>query len=125
MHDTLAAIIEHGLSVRQIPKLVVGLHTLAHLKPGDTIVECELKEDYQYARVKHDSLKYPGNEIHFRIDEETKRVFRRFAQHEETPPDAGYWMCQQVPTTSSQVTWSKKTCHLAPTLEESVQLFLK
>lgn len=37
---------------------------------------------------------------------------------------AGYWMCRQVISTSATVTWSAEHHFLAPTLEESLALFL-
>lgn len=37
---------------------------------------------------------------------------------------AGYWMCQQIKHTMSRIEWRSDTHNLAPTLEESLALFL-
>lgn len=50
---------------------------------------------------------------------------RDYVQTEKIPEHAGWYMCQSVKDTGSMVRWSMKEHHLAPTLGESVELFLK
>ena len=118
--EAFEAIITHGLSVRQIPHQVVSRYEMSHFIEGDTIVENELNSvhfDWFLSKNK-DSPDH-------RFDHEAKRVFRKYAQRVKIPKNAGHWMCQQVRNTSSNVTWDSKEDNLAPTLNESVELFLK
>lgn len=48
----------------------------------------------------------------------------KYAQQIKIPKHAGYWMCKQITSTSAQVVWNTKTDNIAPTLKESVDLFL-
>lgn len=50
---------------------------------------------------------------------------RQFTREITIPKLAGYWMVQQSRNCLSNVAWNIITDHLAPTLEESIQLFLK
>lgn len=47
-----------------------------------------------------------------------------YCRRTRIPANPGYWMCKQVRNTSSMVSWDIKTDNLAPTLSESVALFL-
>lgn len=49
---------------------------------------------------------------------------RKYIEQTRTPKNAGWYMCTQVNNTDSLVRFSKKD-HLAPTLAESLGLFLK
>lgn len=50
---------------------------------------------------------------------------RQFARRTKIPKNAGKYMCQSVKNTSSMVQWNTKTDNLAPSLEESIALFLQ
>lgn len=89
--EAFAAIVAHGLSVRQISLKVVSTLELRHKEDGDEVI-------HQWGR----------------------KMVRRV----KVPHNAGYWMTQQVNSTSASVQWSMKTDNLAATLAESVALFL-
>ena len=115
--ELLNIIIEHGLSIRQIPKFVVNTHEMRHYNSEKhTIIEIELKEKWHY---KYWKDKYPNS-----IDED-KIVYRKYVQENKGPQNAGCWMCKQVKNTSSRVEWSIKDDNLAPTLLESITIYLK
>ena len=95
--DILDAILKYGLSIRQIPTELTEIINTGDPQSGDVVTE------------------WPKESNH------TRCVVQRVT----IPKHAGYWMCQQVKDTSSAVRWNIKTNHLAPTLEESVALFLK
>jgi hypothetical protein len=46
-------------------------------------------------------------------------------EHKKIPQHPGYWMCKRVNNTRSRVEWNDKTDNLAPTLEESINLYLR
>jgi hypothetical protein len=117
--EILSAIVNHGLSIRQIPKTVTSLHEVRHAKPGDNIVEHELF-GHDFDRLK----RYVTSSDNWRFDDASRRVFRRYVRTIRTPKYAGFWMCQQVTNTSSTVLWRKTDHNLASTLEESVRIFL-
>ena len=120
--ELLNIIIEHGLSIRQIPKFVVNTHEMRHYNSEKhTIIEIELKEKWHY---KYWKDKYP-NSIDVRFDDENKIVYRKYVQEIKVPQNAGCWMCKQVKNTSSRVEWSIKDDNLAPTLLESIMIYLK
>ena len=117
--NTLQTIIDHGLSVRRIPLEVVSLSELQHAKEDSEIVE--YPTDPTYAAF-HD--KYHTDSPNFRKDE-SGIWYRRYVRTVHIPNNAGYWMCQSTSnSTSSRVEWRTKDHHLAPTLEESVSLYL-
>lgn len=49
---------------------------------------------------------------------------RQFVRTVKIPDHAGWYMVKQVNNTDSMVRWSYKTDNLAPTLQESIELFL-
>jgi hypothetical protein len=58
-------------------------------------------------------------------DEEIFWNNRKMLRRTRTPLHPGYWMCQVVANTNSNVCWSHAQCNLAPTLEESVAKFVE
>lgn len=118
--NTLQVIKDHGLSIRQILLEVVSCLSWApdsHLKPGDEVVEREVTQNKAYL------IRTMGKHPAFRIDGD--RLFKKVVLSRRVPDHAGWWMCQKVSNTDSRVLWDHKTCHLAPTLEESVAKFLR
>jgi len=98
--DTLKTIIAHGLSIRQIPLVKRWCMDIRHAQPGDETFERTHKVG-------------------------SKTVTRQYCRKTKIPANAGYWMCKVVDDTGSLVRWSIKTDNLAPTLRESVELYLK
>ena len=117
--NTLEKIIEHGLSVRQIPEQVIEHWTFTKVKPGDVIVEREWDTDRNtFAYKEKMALKYPAN---YRIDYESKKVFRRIKKSIRYPKHGGKWMSQRTTdNTDACIKWDVKRHNLAPTLQESV-----
>lgn len=89
-NDTLALIIEHGLTVRQIPHETVSMYGYREGSP--LMKNAELVE----------------------------RNGRKFQRVVKVPKYAGMWMAKQCKNTSSNVSWSSKRDNLAPTLEGAV-----
>lgn len=119
--DIVSAIVTYGLMVRQVPKRATRTYEMRHYKAGDCIVEHELTA-YAFDIYKaHRNLTESG----WRFDEDNKKVYRRYVKRTTVPEFAGYWMCKQYEETSSAVKWSYHNDNLAPTLAESIQLFLK
>ncbi len=120
--ELLSSIVSHGLSIRQIPLKVVSQHDMRFHKEGNEIVEWDVPCDkpgapsYEWLRSQ--------NSASFIYDDATRKITRRFTRETTVPKHAGWWMCQTVGDTSSRVEWRKDHAHLAPTLEESVRLFL-
>lgn len=120
MNKILSAIIEHGLSIRQVPLEVVSLYTFSS---GLTFENPEIVEhEVTDKSLKKHLTEKKQNDPNWRFDGE--KVFRRFIRVVKIPNNAGHWMCKQVSNTSSRVEWSSKTDNLAPTLEKSVEKFL-
>lgn len=120
---TFEATQHYGLSLRRLPTEIVETNEMQHARPGDITVESEVKS-MPYERYEQ-WVKRPGtNPDNWRFDPETRKVYRRFTRRFRTPKHPGWWMCKQVDSTSSNVSWSQKTDNLAPTLDESVQMFL-
>ena len=115
--NTLAIIKEHGLAIRQIPKVVISLSDMYHFKPGDEVIEqeCETMTPKGLKLAKINKQNYVVRD---------NKVFLKRAKTTRIPDHAGWWMCQPCNNTSAQMTWFKKTHHLAPTLEESIALYL-
>jgi len=107
--DILAEIIKHGLSVRQVPITIISICEIQHKKEGDEIIIRPVRERF----------KNPDTGVHSWVP-----VERPFCKRTTVPKHAGYWMCQIVNNTSSQVQWDFKRDNLAPTLPESVKLYL-
>ncbi len=101
--ETLELIKAYGLSVRQIPLKIVSVYAMRHFKVGDTIVRRRVKD---------------------KVNGTWEWVEKDYCERTEIPKYAGYWMCQQSVNTSSRVQWSLEYDNLAPTLEESVNLFI-
>lgn len=118
--DTLTAIIQHGLSVRQIPLQTVHRYAMRHHKPGHEIVRYELPNITPELFAWH--KKHHSDSPDFELNEERQTVTRVSTQEIKVPQYAGWWLCQKVSHTSSRVEWNYKTDHLAPTLQESVAL---
>lgn len=57
-------------------------------------------------------------------DEITHYKGRKFCSRYKIPTHAGWFLCKPVNNTYSGVDWSFKKDNLAPSLEESIQLFL-
>jgi len=102
----LKTITEHHLSVRRIPLQIISVHEGHH-------------------RDRHPNAEIILREVKRKIAGVWKTEQAEFIRVIKVPDNAGWWMCQSLSNhSSSQVAWSKKHNHLAPTLEESVQLFL-
>lgn len=93
--DTLQTIIKHGLAIRRMPLSVTT----------DDLSTKTLKE---------------GDEIIFTCGD-----WYRVKRTTITKKHGGWWMCKPFEDTSKTINWFKETDNLAPTLEESVELFLK
>lgn len=120
---TLEAIERCGLATRQIPREVISLYAMRHHLPGNKVVEEETKSlNFGPWLAKH------GGDAEFmrnyRIDHETKKIFRLYTQSVRVPEFAGYWMVQPSSSMGSRMDWNLKEHFLAPTLAESVSLFL-
>lgn len=118
--QTYDAIVKHGLMVRQVPFEVVNLYSAHHLSRGGVLVEQKLPDDSPYRAY---ILAHLGED--YRLDEVTGALYRRYAREVVIPKHPGWWMCKTIKGTGSMVQWSSKTDCLAPTLEESVQLWLR
>ncbi len=124
--NTLDTIIKYGLTVRQIPKEKIGTFEMRHHKPGNEIVRVKV----DLANIGYSFELYcktwilPGS-LNFEIDHEKKEITRLYTREVKPMEKGGWWMCKQDSGTSSSITWSKKTDNLAPTLQESVALFLE
>lgn len=118
--DILNTIQTFGLSIRQIPNEVTSCYSIQHHKEGNEIVYVTLDSHWNYEPFKKKHKDSPN----YIFDDDTKTIKRALTKETTIPKNAGYWMCKQVNNTSSQVSWNIKTDNLAPTLEESVQLFL-
>ncbi len=119
--ELLNIIIEHGLSLRQIPETVTSLFSMERYNPEKhTIVEHELTQKwcYKFWVAKH------LNSKDARFDHERKIVYRKYAKEIIVPKNAGYWMCKKVNSTLSTVQWNANEDNLAPTLLDSVMLYL-
>ncbi|APE04121.1 hypothetical protein BM526_19320 (plasmid) [Alteromonas mediterranea] len=89
-NDTLSLIIEHGLTIRQIPHKTVSMY--GHRTGRPLMKDGELVE---------------RNGMTF------QRVVR-------VPEHAGMWMAKKCQSTSAQVKWCIKRDNLSPTLHEAV-----
>jgi len=49
---------------------------------------------------------------------------REMVKRTIVPPNAGWYMVKQVNNAMSTVKWNKESCYLAPTLGESIALFM-
>ena len=90
----LDTILTHGLAIRQVPWTVAGVYEMRHYKPDNP---------------EYEVVDYGG---------------RTMCRRTQVPLRAGYWMCQTVESTTQTVLWNYKDHHIAPTLLESVQLYL-
>ncbi len=122
--QAFAYIVAHGLSIRQIPHSTTHLYEMHHHVEGRETVRQKL--DLSRFGPKHyDCLKAraqdPRNWV---FDDEKREVWRVYTKEVRIPKYPGYWMVRQVQDTSSRVEWSYKHHHLAPTLAESVALFV-
>ena len=128
--NTLEAIIFHGLAVRQIPLITVSEYDFDHymknthrvkdfLFAGESIKMWKPEIDYFEKNYGPTEAQAIMKNFYMRFPEG-----RKFMVLTQVPDNAGYWMCKQYPRTSSSMEWKKAECHLAPTLEESVKLFL-
>jgi hypothetical protein len=120
--NTLDLIKSHGLVLRQIPLSVSRLSEMRHHKEGNEIIKTVLKDmtpsRYAYHKKHHSAS------ADFELDDTRQQVTRLYSRSVRIPGNAGHWMCKQVSGTSSMVRWDSKTDNLAPTLEESVALFV-
>lgn len=120
MLETLEQIIKHGLMIRQIPERVQHIESIENHKDGNEIIEREIMPYNTYARCKE---KLTGNS--YRFNDATQKVYLRRTQYYTVPEYAGYWLVMKSPnSTGSTVKWELKTCELAPTLKESVSLWV-
>lgn len=94
--DILEIIDKYNLSIRKFPSSVTEVNEIQHKKEGDE---------------------------EFTITKEGAE--KRYCRREKIPTHAGWYMCKQLNDTYSMVRWDIKKDHLAPTLEESINLFLK
>jgi hypothetical protein len=120
----LSAILEHGLSIRQIPASVreVWGYNEKLIKPEYKIewlvVDSKLTAEQFQTRIDRgfltrDVFKYEDN-----------KLWRKYMTNVRIPQNAGYWMCKKVTHTSSTVQWDMKTDNLAPTLGLSIKAYL-
>lgn len=122
--EVFDAIIKYGLSIRQVPNEVHSLFTMERYNPLEhTIVEQEVTLPNVYKYWKNQDADHCAK--HVRFDDDKKIIYRKYACETKAPQYAGYWMCKQVKDTSSRVQWLMRTDNLAPTLNKSVELFLK
>lgn len=122
--DFLQIIIDEGLSVRQIPFQVVEVYDATHCRDGDEIFTRNGIETFPGDPDKKDDW---GRTNKQKRDEFDKRFpnGRKFCRRIRIPQNPGYWMCQKITGTSSMIQWSTKKDNLAPTLQESIQLYLQ
>lgn len=122
--ETFDAIIKYGLSIRQIPKEIHSHFTMERYNPLEhTVVEQEVTLPNVYKYWKNQDPDHCAK--HVRFDDVRQIIYRKYACETKIPQYAGYWMCKQVNDTSSKVQWIMQNSNLAPTLNESVELFLK
>ena len=117
--NLLQAILEHGLSIRQVPKEVISKLSIKHFEEGDEV-------EIWMPTIKHfekDGVKYAKKRMERFY--ETFPEGRKFAVRKSYPKFGGQWMCKQVGNINSSVPWNSKKDNLAPTLNESINLFLK
>lgn len=116
--DILKIIEENGLSIRQIPKIIINRYDIRHHKPGNKIETWKPTIEYfqnqsfggsPESRMKYFYQKFPEG--------------RQFTVEEKIPTNAGKWMCKQIGNTDSMVKWDMRTDNLADTLEESVLMW--
>jgi len=121
--DTLTAIEVHGLAIRQIPREIVSCYSITKHKPENEIVEteCTALNFGPWVENHKDDVELMQ---HYRIDYENRKIYRLLTLETKTPENAGFWMVQPSRDTSSMMRWDKKQHFLAPTLAESVQLYL-
>lgn len=126
--ELLLAIKVYGLSIRQVPHVVINRYTSSGPLPkGDQLVRVRWAPGEDYDRLKRLLDKPPNradNAFTFEFDDDKRTVHRYMGMHTKVPEYAGWWMCQQVSNTDTRTQWSYKHDNLAPTLEESVRLFL-
>jgi hypothetical protein len=121
--NTLDLIKAHGLALRQIPLSVSRLSEMRHHKEGNEIIKTVLKDmtPSRYAYHK----KHHSTSADFELDDTRQQVTRLYSRSIRIPGNAGHWLCKSTNNdTSSRIEWSCKTDNLAPTLEESVSLFV-
>lgn len=112
----LDTIIEYGLMIRQIPLKIRHTMEMRHHKEGNEIVEN--KYPSPLSAIKRLRL----NPEDYRVDGDV--IYRRFTRYYTIPKHAGWWMCQPSVDTMCRVEWQYKECNLAPTLEESILLYV-
>ncbi|MGL5690433.1 MAG: hypothetical protein ACRDD8_06380 [Bacteroidales bacterium] len=127
--NTLDIIITHGLSVRQIPTEIIHSYAKSCCNSFQNNPMFHFVEDFHHKmninlsesqfEVRKKESKW-GDDIYYK-DGSTYRIFSRYKSF---PKNGGWWMVQKTNHTDSQVIWSKKDCFLAPTLEESVSLYM-
>lgn len=115
-------IIKYGLSIRQIPLVVTNKYYYL----GKELTENQVLEVWKPDLAYFEATKGCGSPKNRMIDFYLKfPEGRTLIVETKVPKNAGYWMCKQVKHTSSTVRWNTKKDNLAPTLEESINLFLK
>ncbi len=129
--NTLAIIKAHGLAIRQIPHITThrwagkgGTRMHPSYMPFFTRVKIGPKG---YFGMKEYLLKHSSNdenEYGYRFDDDTQQVWRIDGREVKAPEHAGWWMCKPVDNTTCMVDWDAKKDNLAPTLEESVALYV-
>lgn len=126
----LEVIKEHGLMVRQIPLENRETYCANSIKTGrrKDLTEFEFfwREINLDGRFKYENLKemHKGKD-YFKFDDEDQKIFRHYATRVKANKNGGFWMCKKSTGTGSNIAWCKKSDCLAPTLEESVDLFLE
>lgn len=126
MQDTLEAIKENGLSIRQIPLEVVSGYAASDRRPPknqETKWE-KLKSYSNVAQEKFDNLCERNLWVKPYFKLENGQVWRQYVITRRIPEYAGYWLCRKCTTTDSRIKWNYKTDNLAKTLEESVAKYL-
>lgn len=122
--NILKIIIENGLSIRQIPEKLDYTWSINNHKEGNEIIEDTINpKNYNY-NYKPFKEKYK-DDPNYKFYDDVQKIVRLLTKETVFPTYAGYWMCKKVNSTSSTVSWNIKTDNLAPTLEESVKLFLE
>lgn len=127
--DILAIIKAHGLTIRQIPHITINRwHSTGKINPKHTPFLMDIKiDDRGYSKMKASLLQYESkadNQYGYRFDDNEQRIRKMIAREITIPEHAGWWMCQSIENTSSMIGWNIKEHNLAPTLEESVGLYL-
>ena len=122
--DILEMIDKHNLSIRRIPDSVTKMWTTSpngdvrkSSNPNVTITAVRMSitdfhgDNPTLYQVKNWNKNYPDG-------------YKVFSKEVTIPKHAGWYMCKSVNNSDSTVRWMMEKDNLAPTLRESIELFL-